>query len=99
MSAGSVMVSTTSNHEERAGSIPSPALQNIIVRPIPQLAAKRILVQNHYLHSFPGCTKLCFGAFLDNRLLGAITFGSGPANAFRLVDDVSPDDCLTLTRL
>jgi hypothetical protein len=36
---------------------------------------------------------------LDNRLLGVITFGAGPANAFRLVDGVSPDDCLTLTRL
>jgi hypothetical protein len=58
-----------------------------------------MIIQNHYLHSFPGCNKLCFGAFLDNRLLGAITFGAGPANAFRLVDDVSPDDCLTLTRL
>jgi hypothetical protein len=99
ISAGGVMVSTTSIHEERAGSIPSPALQSIIVRPIPQLAAKRILVQNHYLHSFPGCTKLCFGVFLESRLLGAITFGSGPANAFRLVEGSSMDDCLTLTRL
>jgi hypothetical protein len=99
MSAGSVMVSTTSIHEERAGSIPSPALQSIVVRPIPQLAAKKIIVQNHYLHSFPGCTKLCFGTFVNNRLLGAITFGAGPCNAFRLVDGVSLDDCLTLTRL
>ena len=93
------MVSTTSIHEERAGSIPSPALQSIVVRPIPQMAAKKILVKNHYLHSFPGCTKLCFGTFLNNRLLGAITFGAGPANAFRLVEGVSPDDYLCLTRL
>jgi hypothetical protein len=99
ISAGSVMVSTASIHEERAGSIPSPALQSIIVRPIPQLAAKRIIIQNHYLHSFPGCTKLCFGAFSGNRLLGAITFGSGPANAYRMVEGSSIDDCLTLTRL
>jgi hypothetical protein len=93
------MVSTTSIHEERAGSIPSPALQSIIVRPIPAVAAKKILVKSHYLHSFPGCTELCFGAFLENRLLGAITFGAGPTNAFRLVEDAKPDDCLTLTRL
>jgi hypothetical protein len=99
MSAGSVMVSTASNHEERAGSTPSLALQSIVVRPIPQMAAKKIIIQNHYLHSFPGCTKLCFGAFMDNRLLGAITFGAGPANAFRLVEGSSIDDCLTLTRL
>ena len=98
-SAGSVMVSTVSIHEERAGSIPSPALQTIIVRPIPTVAARKILVKNHYLHSFPGCTELCFGAFSGNRLLGAITFGAGPTNAFRLIEGASPDDCLTLTRL
>jgi hypothetical protein len=99
MSAGSVMVSTTSIHERRAGSIPSPALQSIIVRPIPQAVAKNILVKNHYLHSLPGCTKLCFGAFSSNQLQGTITFGAGPTNAFRLVDGASPSDCLTLTRL
>jgi hypothetical protein len=99
MSAGSVMVSISSIHEERAGSIPSPALQSIIVRPIPQMVAKNIIIQNHYLHSFPGCTKLCFGAFLGNRLLGAMTIGSGPTNVFRLVESASIDDCLTLTRL
>jgi hypothetical protein len=99
MSAGNVMASMSSAQGERAGSIPSPALQNIIVRPIPQVAAKKILVTNHYLHSFPGCPRLCFGAFLNFRLLGVITFGAGPANAFRLVDGVSLDECLCLTRL
>jgi hypothetical protein len=99
ISAGSVMVSTTSIHEVRAGSIPSPALQSIVVRPIPTMSAKQILVKSHYLHSFPGCTELCFGAFSVSRLLGAITFGAGPTNAFRLVEGASPYDCLTLTRL
>lgn len=101
MSAGSVMVSTSSDHEGRAGSgsSPSPALQDIIVRPIPSVAAMKIIVKNHYLHSFPGCTRLCFGAFVGNRLYGAIIFGSGPANAFRLVEGAVQDDYLTLTRL
>jgi hypothetical protein len=99
MSAGGVMVSTSSDHEERAGSNPSPALQFILVRPIPNTAAKRIIVKNHYLHSFPGCTKLCFGVFSGDRLLGAITYGAGPANAFKLVEGALNDDCLTLTRL
>jgi hypothetical protein len=99
MSAGGVMVSTASVHEVGAGSIPSPALQSIIVRPIPQAVAKKIIVKNHYLHSLPGCTKLCFGVFSCNRLLGTITFGAGPTNAFRLVEGAKPDDCLTLTRL
>ncbi len=99
MSAVSVMVSTTSIHEGRAGSIPSPALQSIRVQPIPFIAARQILVKHHYLHSLPGGTKLAFGAFVEGRLLGAITFGVGPYNAFALVDGACPDDCLTLTRL
>jgi hypothetical protein len=99
MSAGGVMVSTISIHEREAGSIPSPALHSIIVRPIPQTVAKKIIVKNHYLHSLPGCTKLCFGVFSTNVLLGAITFGAGPTNAYRLVEGTKPDDCLTLTRL
>ncbi len=99
MSAGSVMVSTTSIHEGSAGSIPSPALQSIRVQPIPFVAAKRILVKHHYLHSLPGGTKLAFGTFVEGKLLGAITFGVGPYNAFALVDGACPDDCLALTRL
>ena len=81
------------------GSTPRTALQQIVVNPIPRNVAKKILVAHHYLHSFPGCTELCFGAFSGSRLLGAITFGAGPANAFRLVEGASIEDCLTLTRL
>ncbi len=99
MSAGSVMGSTTSIHEGRAGSIPSPALQSIRVQPIPFAAARQIVVKRHYLHSLPGGTKLAFGTFVEEKLLGAITFGVGPYNSFSLVAGASPDDCLTLTRL
>ncbi len=99
MSAGSVMVSTTSIHEGRAGSIPSPALQSIRVQPIPFVAAKKILVKHHYLHSLPGGTKLAFGAFVEGKLFGVLTFGVGPQNAFALVEGAHPDHCLTLTRL
>ncbi|MBT4512505.1 MAG: DNA methyltransferase [Chloroflexi bacterium] len=42
---------------------------------------------------------LVFGVFLDQELLGALTFGAGPAQAYRLVDRARPDDCMTLTRL
>ena len=99
MSVGSVMDSTTSVHEGRAGSNPSPALHDIRVRPIPFVAAKLILVKHHYLHSLPGGTKLVFGVFMRDRLQGAIAFGAGPQNAYCLVDSATPDDCLTLTRL
>jgi len=37
--------------------------------------------------------------FVGQRLLGALTFGCGPVNAYRLVDGANADDCVTLTRL
>ena len=82
-----------------AGSTPSAALHALKVRPIPILLAKRFVVRHHYLHSLPGGTCLAFGVFSDARLLGAVTFGVGPAQVFRLIQDASADDCLTLTRL
>jgi hypothetical protein len=99
MSAVGVAASTASYQEAGPGSTPRTALQSIIVRPIPSVAAKKIIVKNHYLHSFLGCTQLCFGMFIENRLLGALTLGAGPTNAFRLVEGAKPNDCLTLTRL
>ena len=74
-------------------------IEHIQVRPIPVPFAKQLLVRHHYLHSFPGGTQHCFGIFLENRFMGAITFGVGPTNAHRLVDGAEARDCLTLTRL
>lgn len=99
MSAASVKVSTVSNHEAGAGSSPSAALQSIHVQPIPFVAARQVVEKHHYLHSMPGATKLAFGIMLNGKLLGAITFGSGPANAHRLVNGVDQSEYLALTRL
>ncbi len=99
MSAASVTERTAPVRGERPGSTPRAALQSIWLRPIPFIAAKKILVKHHYLHSLPGGTKLAFGTFLEGKLLGAITFGVGPYNAFALVEGACPDNCLTLTRL
>ena len=70
-----------------------------MVSPIHVLVAKEILERHHYLHSLPGGTMLCFGVFYSQRLLGAMTFGSGPTLAYSLVRDAKPEDCLTLSRL
>lgn len=99
MSAASVKVSTVSVHEAGAGSSPSAALQTIRVQPIPFVAARKLIVQHHYLHSLPGGTKLAFGILVNGRLLGAITFGAGPANAHKLVEGVKQEEYLALTRL
>lgn len=98
-SAVNVTGSILSDQERGAGSSPSAALQSLRVQPIPFVAAKKLIVRYHYLQSMPGGTQLAFGVLLDGRLLGAITFGSGPANAFRMVSGVKIDECLTLTRL
>jgi hypothetical protein len=99
MSTVSVSASTVFFQEKRAGSTPSTVLHLIRVQPIPFTVAREILVRDHYLHSFPGGTVLAFGVFIQTRLLGAVTFGSGPANAYRLVNQARPDHCLTLSRL
>ena len=98
-SAVGVRVSTVSNREAGAGSSPSTALQSIYVQPIPFIAAKKLIEKHHYLHSIPGGTKLTFGTLVNGKLLGAITFGVGPHNAYKLVEGAVPSDCLTLTRL
>jgi hypothetical protein len=99
MSAGSVAAARTKDHWARGGATPTPALQQIQVKPVPVVLARRLIEREHYLHSLPGGTCLAFGVFIGSSLLGALTFGVGPANAYSLVKDAKPDDCLTLTRL
>src|SRR5918996_5268574 len=100
MSAGSVIAAARpEDHRAGGGATPTSALQQLLVKPVPFVVARKLLEREHYLHSFPGGTKLAFGAFVVTRLLGALTLGAGPANAYSLVDGATPDDCLTLTRL
>ena len=99
MSAAGVSGYTVPHQVTEAGSIPSAALQSLCVRPIPFLVAKELLVREHYLQSFPGGTHLSFGVFCGKRLMGALTLGAGPAQAYALVDGAKPADCLVLTRL
>ncbi len=78
---------------------PTPALQSLVVRPVPLSAARQLIEAHHYLHSLPGGTMLAFGVFFEQRLLGALTLGAGPYNAHALVEGAKPAQCLVLTRL
>jgi len=80
------------------GPKPTSPLQ-LQVRPIPFVAAKILLEREHYLHSLPGGTKLAFGVFMGQRLMGALTLGAGPSLGYHLVEGARIEDCLTLTRL
>jgi hypothetical protein len=109
------MLAVTDNMHEKfvstgiamAGKIPDQntndacgrIVRDLKVAPISQANAKDLLVRHHYLHSFPGGTKLCFGIFYQSVLLGAIALGVGPFLGYRLVDKATPEDCITLTRL
>jgi hypothetical protein len=99
MSAGGVAAARPEDHRAGGGATPTPALQQLQVKPVPVILAKKLVERHHYLHSLPGGTRLAFGVFMGHRLLGAMTLGVGPLNAYSLVDGASPDDCLTLTRL
>ena len=99
MSAGSVAAARSKDHRAGGGAIPTPALHSLLVQPVPIVLTKQLLEREHYLHSFPGSTKLAFGVFWGARLLGALTLGAGPANVYSLVGGVTPDHCLTLSRL
>jgi hypothetical protein len=99
MSAGSVAAARPEDPRAGGGATPAPALHSLQVQPIPILMARRLLEREHYLHSLPGGTKLAFGVFLGGGLMGALTLGIGPLNAYSLVEGATPDDCLTLTRL
>lgn len=96
---GAAGVSSTASHH-KAGSGPNPraALQTLRVAPVSMTVARDVLKREHYLHSFPGGTKLSFGVYLEQSLEGVVTFGAGPCQAYRLVDGAGRQDCLGLTR-
>jgi len=98
-SAAGVNSSTVPTLGTGAGPNPSAALHALRILPVPLLLAKKVLEHEHYLHSMPGGTMLTFGVYLKSRLMGAISFGAGPAQAFNLLKEAKREDCLTLTRL
>ena len=98
-SVAGVGASTASFHEAGPGASPRAALHAIRVRPIPPSIAKPLIERGHYLHSFPGGTRLTFGISLGKALLGALTIGVGPKEGYQLVAGAKPEDCVTLTRL
>ena len=98
-SAAGVTVCTAPNRGAGPGSTPRAVLHHLNVLPLLILVAKILFEREHYLHSLPGGTKLAFGVFLERMLLGAVAFGTGPFQAYRLVNGAVPNDCLTLTRL
>ena len=99
MGVASEGASMASFHEAGPGASPRATLQAIRVGPIAQSIAKPLIVNGHYLHSYPGGTKLAFGVFLGSALLGVLTLGVGPKLGYQLVAGAKPEDCVTLTRL
>ena len=99
MSVASVEASTASFPEAGPGASPRAALHELLVRPIPHSVARHVIVQHHYLHSWPGGTFMSFGVFRGSNLAGVLTLGAGPANVHRLVEGACRWDSDTLTRM
>lgn len=97
--AGGVTAARSASQQIGCGSTPTPALRDLKVRPLPNAIASAVITKNHYLHAYPGATKLAFGVFLGSSLMGAVTLGAGPSQVFRLVEGASRHDCMTLTRV
>ncbi len=103
MGVASVMVSTVPVHGAGAGSIPSAALQtfgprDILVRPIPNVMARKLCESRHYLRSYPGGSLFNFGIFAGFSLLGVAVLGVGSTNVHRLFNGASPDQVICLSR-
>ncbi len=74
-------------------------MPKLTIQPIPIAIARVPVERYHYLHSFPGGTRLCLGVFHLTALQGVVVLGVGPRMAHRLVQGAQPPDGLTLTRL
>lgn len=98
ISAGGVAEARPAFQQARGGATPTPALQGLHISPVQTSMARALIIQNHYLHTFPAGTHLTFGIFDDGNLRGAISLGVGPYNTPSLVEGASFQDCLTLTR-
>jgi len=102
MSAAGVTVSTAGDQPAGRGSTPTSALhssaRDIRVAVVPHAIARALIVRWHYLGTMPAGTKLVFGAFLGERIIGAVTLGIGPMFGHRLLRDARPEDGLTLSR-
>ncbi len=96
--AGSAVAARPKSNRAGGGALPTPALHQLSVRPVPFSVAKRMLEREHYLHSFPGGTVLAFSVFYGSHLTGALTLGAGPAHAYWLVADAASKDCCALSR-
>ena len=100
--AASVTVSTAGVRSAGGGSTPTAALhasaREVKVAVIPHAVARDLITRWHYTHSYPAATKIAFGVFLGERLIGALTLGCGPFYAHRLIAGARPGDGVTLSR-
>ena len=97
--AGSAVAARPAIQRAGGGAIPTSALHDLRVSPIPFSVAKTLVQRHHYLHTLPAGTKLAFGVMAGSSLSGVLTIGVGPINAHRLVAGTTRDDGATLTRL
>jgi len=53
----------------------NPQLKGVTVRPIKTHYAKRLIIENHYMKTFPSGAAVNFGVFYQKKCLGVLSFG------------------------
>jgi hypothetical protein len=81
------------------GRPPRSILKALVVCQVGPSIVRDVIEREHYLRSMPVASRLCFGVFLDDVLVGATVFTSGARHGHRSLDAAKPDDVLTLARL
>ncbi len=74
-------------------------LKTLQVEPVLRSVVRRLIETQHYLHSMPAASRLCFGVYRDGELSGAVVFTSGARHAHRLLSAAKPNEVATLARL
>jgi protein-arginine kinase activator protein McsA len=79
-------------------------IKNLIVKPINRDSAKKIVILNHYMKTFPSGSYLHFGIFdkTNNKIAGIAVFGyssSTDSKVKKLVNDLQKNEYIEMQRL
>ncbi|MCL5283111.1 MAG: DNA methyltransferase [Armatimonadetes bacterium] len=74
-------------------------IKGIEVRPVLPSVIKPLITDRHYLYSMPAAPRRCFGVYLQDELVGAVVFTSGPRHGYRMLTASKPQDVSVLARL
>ena len=76
-------------------------IEEFIVKVIDSKLAKEYTIKNHYMKTFP-IPKVCFGLFLNNKLVGVCTFGYSTATyekVKKIIPKIEENEIIEMQRM